>query len=71
MPKPNPEVRIISDGTPWGTTIEVDGRRLTSVTKITWKIDVDEPARVTLELDRVAVEVTGELTKAELAELVG
>lgn len=71
MPKPNPEVRIISDGTPWATTIEVDGRRLTSVTKITWKIDVDEPARVTLELDRVAVEVTGELTKAELAELVG
>jgi hypothetical protein len=69
VPKWHPEVRIISDGSPWGTTVEVNGKRLTCVTRIEWSIDTNSRATAKLEVDMPMLEVTGELTKLELKEL--
>jgi hypothetical protein len=69
VPKWHPEVRIISDGNPFGTFVEVNGKRLTCVTKIEWSVDIYNHATAKLEIDMPMLEVTGELTKLELKEL--
>jgi hypothetical protein len=70
VPKWHPEVRIISDGTSFGTTVEVNGKTLTCVTKIEWSVDINNHATAKLEVDMPMLEVTGELTSLELKELL-
>jgi hypothetical protein len=69
MPEHKPQVKIISKGWPHNTEIWVDGKQLTCVRAIRWSIDVNERATVQLELDDIALEVTGELTELELEDL--
>lgn len=65
-----PRVRIESDGTPTGTRVLVDDVPLTTVTKISWTVEIaDHLASCTLELVGVDVTLTAEeatVTKALL-----
>lgn len=42
---------------PSGTFVTVDGKKMTRVRKITWSIDVDNVARVTLDVAIPRVEL--------------
>lgn len=56
-----PRVRIESDGTPLGTRVFVDDVQLTTVTKVSWSLEVDDQlAACTLELVGVDVKLTAE-----------
>lgn len=53
-----PNVRIVSDGTPHGTKVFVDGRELKSVTHVSWECGVEglAVAKLTLYADEVQLE---------------
>lgn len=70
MPSFNPEVKIVSDGTPWGTVVEINGKQVTSVVAVEWSLDIDNNAQAKLTFNRVALDVTAELTDVEIEELV-
>lgn len=55
-------VRIISNGTPYSTTVEVDGVVLTNVVGVRWEVGMSKPtAMATLDLIDVEVDVVGEV----------
>lgn len=58
---PRPRVRIVSDGTPRGTTVyDALGNPLPFVTAVTWRVSVDgERASATIEVSDVAVMLGG------------
>lgn len=53
-----PNVRIISDGTPEGTKVLVDGREMQNVTHVSWECGVHglAIARVTMYADEVVLD---------------
>jgi len=60
-PQAAAQVRIVSDGTYFGTSVLVDGKPMDSVIGVTWSIDhPDRLARAVVECDYVEVDVTGE-----------
>jgi hypothetical protein len=58
------KVKIVSDGSPQGTTIIADGVELDDVTDVTWQLHCNGPraglARATLTLLNVEVELMAE-----------
>lgn len=60
------QIRIISDGLPYRTSVTVDGQPLQGVTAIEWKITHDNFATATITIENVPFDltVTGELAEA-------
>lgn len=56
-----PRVKIVSDGTPPGTHITINGQPIQGVTFASWSISVGGMADVVLELNEVDVELEGDL----------
>jgi hypothetical protein len=56
-------VKIISDGTPDGTTVLVDGKPLTNVESCSW---VQDPERITAFLILTDVELEAQSTEVEI-----
>lgn len=63
-----PEVRIVSNGRAWGTTVTVDGQPVNCVSA-TWRIAVGERATVELEIDGVTLDVLGDLTGVDVRKV--
>lgn len=61
MSAPDPvEARIVSDGTPQGTTVHVGDHQLTNVQHVAWELDVsDQYAVATITLGLVEVDLRG------------
>lgn len=54
------KLKIKSDGTPYGTTVEdEDGRRVQNIQSITWKIDVRGRAVAIIEVFNAELESEG------------
>lgn len=54
------EARIVSDGTPTGTTVWIGEQRLGNVQHVTWDLDVgDQYATATITLGLVEVDLHG------------
>lgn len=68
MPKFKAQVRIVSDGTPWGTEIYVNDTLLTCATKVSWELAYGDLATATLVINGVALEATSELGNVEFEE---
>lgn len=65
------KLKIISDGTPQGTSI-VDietGERLERVTSIKWSIDAKWLAVATIELCEIPVDIVGDFEKVTKTEI--
>jgi hypothetical protein len=57
------KVEIVSDGTPFGTIIYVDGKILDGITKVTWEISTHNYATATIEV--AGSEIDFEITHNE------
>lgn len=53
------EVRIVSDGTAFGTCVYANDKLLDTVCAVSWSVKVDEFAEATITFENVAVEVVG------------
>ena len=56
-------IRIVSDGTPGGTSVQNDfGMPISGISKITWSIDVETSlATATIEFTNVSIDAIAEI----------
>lgn len=64
-----PEVRIVSDGTPWGTQVYVNDKLLTCAREVTWSAAPDEPVLATITVYGAELNATAELANIGFEEL--
>jgi hypothetical protein len=57
------KLKVVSDGTPNGTTIYVDGEPLDGVKKVTWEISTGGYAKATIDI--IGSEIDFEITHNE------
>ena len=61
------KVRIISDGTPFGTRVEgPDGQPIPGVVSVSWNVDMGEIARATIELINVDIDAQAQADQQHL-----